>query len=500
LALFILGFASTANVGVAVAVHGLAHFQFVPAVLIATTGMLLPLLLLLAVTFIYGRAYCSCLCPLGILQDCVARVDKLLRKKKKRYHTLPPHNAVRYSILGVTIVAWILGFNAILTLLDPYSIFGRIGANIIQPIGTACNNVLALVCNAFGNYDFYNMDMPNVAVGTLAVAIAMLALVAALSFRRGRLYCNLICPVGTLLGLISKIALIKVKIDEDKCNKCMLCSTKCKAGCIDSKQGRIDHSRCVVCANCLNVCKRDAISLSYVFKKSVKNKVAPNEPVDPSRRTALATAVSLCAAGIVANANKVVAANTNSIPTKLPIMPPGAVNSNHFRRHCTACHLCVAKCPTKCLQPSFMEYGISGLLQPTMRYSVGSFCNYDCTVCSSVCPAGALRNLDVEEKRELQIGKAVFNRSMCVVYTSETDCGACSEHCPTQAVHMIPYKDTLRIPEVNEDLCIGCGGCESICPVRPRTAISVDGVDVQKRLNIPKDGREEEAQVTEFGF
>jgi formate hydrogenlyase subunit 6/NADH:ubiquinone oxidoreductase subunit I len=140
------------------------------------------------------------------------------------------------------------------------------------------------------------------------------------------------------------------------------------------------------------------------------------------------------------------------------------------------------------------------MLQPMMSYSVGSFCNYDCVECAHVCPSGALQPLHPEEKHALQIGHAVFERSRCVVYTDETDCGACSEHCPTQAVRMTPYKDGLRIPDVNVDLCVGCGGCQSICPVRPRTAIAVVGQEVQAKLNIAKEEKREEVEVTDFGF
>ncbi|GHT65677.1 ferredoxin [Bacteroidia bacterium] len=459
--------------------HEVVHLQFVPSLLFAAMGMVLPLVGLLLATLLFGRVYCSFLCPTGILQDVFIRIDKFFRKKKKKYHTEPPHNIVRYSLLGLTLIAWIVGFNVVVTLLDPYSLFGRIGANILHPLTTVGNNLLALIFNAFGDYTFYNISIKAMGWSSLIVAVVSLATIAALSFRKGRFYCNVICPVGTLLGLISKISLFKIRVVEERCNKCLLCATQCKAGCIDSKNATIDYSRCVACYNCLTVCKQGALRVQWAYKKS---KPAP-EKIDVSKRAALATGLAAIATTALASCSSKAQAATSDATDK-PIMPPGAIDLKHFQALCTACHLCVSKCPSQCIKPTFLEYGIAGMLQPAMSYSVGSFCNYDCTICSFVCPNGALQRLSLDEKHNLQIGKAVFEPTRCVVYTNKTICEACSAHCPTQAVQLVPYKDGLRIPEVNVDLCLGCGECQSVCPVRLKTAIAVSGVDVQKRLYI----------------
>jgi ferredoxin len=156
-----------------------------------------------------------------------------------------------------------------------------------------------------------------------------------------------------------------------------------------------------------------------------------------------------------------------------PVTPPGSLSRERFNGICTACHLCISACPTQVLQPAYFSYGLRGMLQPRMDYLV-SFCNFECTVCGEVCPTGALIALKTEEKKRVQLGKSYFVKENCVVFTRNTDCGACSEHCPTKAVKMIPYTGKLTIPEVTNDICVGCGACEYACPTDPKS-IYVDG-------------------------
>ena len=146
-----------------------------------------------------------------------------------------------------------------------------------------------------------------------------------------------------------------------------------------------------------------------------------------------------------------------------------------------------------------MEYGLGGMLQPTMVFEKG-FCNYDCTVCTDVCPTGAIRPLTVHEKHRTQVGYAVFIPENCIVERFGTDCGACAEHCPTQAVSMQPYKDDLAIPVVDASICVGCGGCEYACPAEPYKAIHVEGNPTQKQREEFDETPQEIQQVDDFGF
>ena len=145
-----------------------------------------------------------------------------------------------------------------------------------------------------------------------------------------------------------------------------------------------------------------------------------------------------------------------------------------------------------------MEYGPGGMMQPRLYFDHG-FCNYDCTVCSDVCPSKALRPLTVEQKHQTQVGQVHFIRHNCIVFTDETNCGACSEHCPTQAVHMVPYKGVLTIPETDVSICVGCGGCEYVCPAKPYKAIYVEGLEAHNNLQFKKE-KKEDIKVDDFGF
>jgi ferredoxin len=172
-----------------------------------------------------------------------------------------------------------------------------------------------------------------------------------------------------------------------------------------------------------------------------------------------------------------------------PATPPGSHSREHFTSRCVACHLCVSRCPTNVLQPSVFEYGIAGLMQPVMDYSSG-FCEYECNVCSQVCPTGAILPVTLEHKKLISIGTVQFIEDRCVVFTDGTACGACAEVCPTEAVHMIPYRGHVTQPETDIDICIGCGNCEYACPVEGGKAIYVEGKQVHEL-------REERAPITE---
>lgn len=474
-------------------VPNFARVQLVPALLAGSVGIVVALLLL---TLLFGRIYCSVICPMGIFQDVVAWVSKR-SNRKKHYRFSKEQRVLRYTVLVVVVIAFLLGATVLLSLLEPYSAFGRMTVNVFRPVYMAGNNLLAWIFNSFGNYTFYHTDVYVLSGVALITGLLTFGVIGYLAWRYGRTWCNTMCPVGTVLGVVSRYSFWKVRMDEKACVSCGLCERKCKASCIDSKMKEIDHSRCVDCYDCLSVCHKGALKYSLAWKKKSDEVAA----TDSSKRQFVATlaALSLAVSGRAVAQGVALTKSNVAWKRQHPLSPPGSQSAAHLLDHCTACHLCVAKCPSRVLKPAFMDYGVGGMMQPKMDFEHG-FCNFDCTVCADVCPNGALLPLTMEEKHRLQMGRVVFVKENCIVFTDETSCGACSEHCPTQAVSMVPYKNGLTIPSVNPDICVGCGGCEYVCPVRPFRAIYIDGNPVQQDAKPFKEAERVVDAPDDFGF
>jgi len=479
------------------------YLQFVPSFLkfvIAGVAASTGFIAVLALTALTGRTYCSFLCPLGILQDGISRLGGLFKRRFRKYGYKKPYTILRYFILVVTAAILAVGGVYVLTILDPYSTFGRFMTYFAQPVVLFINNLLASILGKFDIYTIYRVDIKPYELAVYIVPSAFLLLVGILSFRYGRLYCNTVCPVGTLLGLLGKVSLVRIRFENEKCTRCGRCAMSCKSSCIDFLNKSVDLSRCVNCFNCIDSCKENGMSYGLVrFKKPAVDEGG----TDPSRRSFIAGSLVLIAGG----SQLVRAQGTTPAPTKdstvkedrlYPVSPPGSAGLESFTSRCTACTLCVNACPTNVLQPSVNEYGFAGIMQPRMDFHSG-FCNYDCNRCTDVCPTGAIMPLMIEAKKLTQIGKAVFIRDNCIVHTEKTACGACSEHCPTKACHMVPYEGKLLIPEVRDEICVGCGACEYACPTRPFRAIFVDGNPLHEAA-IKPETEEMEAVPSEFPF
>ncbi len=456
--------------------HVLGHIQFIPAWLSRNIAVMLGLVIC---TMLFGRVYCSLICPMGIFQDIINRCFK-----GKKFVYRKNNLILRWSILAAFLILFNLGFTVIVGILDPYSAYGRIAVHIFKPIYMLANNIMAFAFNHFGNYAFYRTEVVMLSVFSFVVALVTFAAVGILAWTKGRLYCNTVCPVGTVLGFMNKFSIFKIRIDSGKCTSCGICAKNCKASCIDAGAKTIDYSRCVNCFNCVSKCNRKGIS--FAMNKSDKPEV------DKGKRRFLLSGLTIAVAApaVFAQGKE----NRQNV-----ISPPGAVSAEHLQKQCTSCHLCISKCPSKVLKPAFMEYGIGGMMQPLMYFEKG-FCNFDCTICTEVCPNGALFPLTMEQKHRLQVGRVVFKPEICIVHTEGTSCGACSEHCPTQAVKMIPYKNGLTEPSIDADICVGCGGCEFICPVRPHRAIYVEGNRVHQQAKAFDVEKKEEKEITDFGF
>ncbi len=457
----------------------MAKVQFLPAVLAINVSVII---MLVAMTLLLGRVYCSVICPLGVMQDIFGWMGK--KRKRNRYSYSPAKTWLRYTMLIIMVAAITAGIGSIVALLAPYSAYGRICQNLLAPLWDLGNNLLAAGAERLGSYAFYTTEVWVRSLATFAIAAVTLIAVGVLAWRNGRTYCNTICPVGTVLGFLSRYSLLKPVIDASRCNGCGLCARNCKGACIDSKGHKIDYSRCVACMDCIGKCHQGAISYS-LRPKAVNQAVGPE--TDESRRSFITTSVALGATAALRAQEKTVDGGLaviadKKIPDRMtPIVPPGAVSIKHLTEHCTACQLCVAACPNGVLRPSGK---LVTLMQPRSSYERG-YCRPECTRCSEVCPAGAILPLDRAEKSSVQIGHAVWVAANCVPLTDGVECGNCARHCPTGAIQMVTsFKgvDSPKIPIVDTERCIGCGACENLCPARPFSAIYVEGHEVHKTI------------------
>lgn len=455
----------------------MAKVQFLPAVLALNAGVVILLLLL---TFVFGRIYCSVICPLGVFQDIVSGLSGRRKKGKYRFSYSPALSWLRYTMLGVLIIALLAGLGSLVALLAPYSAYGRMVQNLLAPLWQWGNNLLAYVAERADSYAFYETEVWLKSLSTFLMAVGTFIILGVLAWRNGRTYCNTICPVGTVLGLLSRFSWFRPVIDVNKCNNCTLCSRKCKAACINPQEHRIDYSRCVMCFDCIDTCKHNAIS--YRFRREKKAADDNTHPsTTPDRRRFLSgVGLLLTASAVKAQEKKVDGGLAVILDKKIPdratpIVPPGAQGLRNMATHCTGCQLCVSVCPTGVLRPSEK---LKTLMQPEMSYERG-YCRPECTKCSDVCPTKAILPVTVADKSAIQIGHAVWVKANCIPLTDDVNCDNCARHCPTKAITMVlsdPAKpDSRKIPAINVERCIGCGACENLCPARPFSAIYVEG-------------------------
>ena len=516
----------------------LAKIQFLPAVL-ALNFVVIAILLVL--TLLFGRIYCSVICPLGIFQDCVSNLSSRRKGKKARFSYSKEIKWLRYGVLVLFVIALVAGLNALVALLAPYSAYGRMVQSLLAPVWQWGNNLLAWIAERQDSYAFVTKDVWLKSLPTLIVAAVTFVVVVVLAWRNGRTYCNTICPVGTTLSFFSRFAMFRPVIDKSKCKSCHACERKCKAACIDVDNHKIDYSRCVDCFDCIDSCRLGALKYRFAWGRGVGSGstgaktaiIAPQvaEPVvrqgsptaeatDNGKGVSTIDATSPVAepveatdkgrrAFLVGGAAVIGGSLLSSIPMraeeeeikdkkrdggfaevlpkkapnrKTPITPFGSESVEKFYKHCTACQLCVTVCPNNVLRPSSR---LEHLMQPEMSFEKG-YCRPECVKCSEVCPAGAILKITPEEKTEWKVGTAGVDYDLCVVNRDGVSCGNCARHCPVGAIRMVRKnpddEKSPRIPSVNEEKCIGCGACENLCPSRPISAITVNGYSVHHNV------------------
>lgn len=463
----------TASASLMASTKWIGQIQLIPAI---AAGSLSIVVVTLAVTLLLGRIYCSTLCPMGFWQDVTARLYSLSPRIRRRggaqYHYRTPSNAIRIATLLTVVAATAAGTSLLTALLDPYANWGRIATYIFRPLIHS------------GHL------LPVTAASALATLIAIIALagIGAWSARKGRMWCNTLCPVGTALGVAARYSVMKIDINTDKCINCHRCEHACKSRCIDLQSHVIDMTRCVVCFDCLPVCPNDAIHythrrhrLSIPMMMPVDAPATTSATSSPStascrvsRRRFLLGAAALAATPAILAVEKRLPSSAQADTPHTPVPPPGASSLPTLLSKCVGCGACIGICPQKVIRPALGDWGIIHPLVPVMDFDA-SYCLYDCNHCTRACPTGALTPLTVEQKQHTPIGLANVAADRCI------GCGRCSRACPTHAITMVtdynhnPRNKHNRVALVDHTMCIGCGHCQNVCPVTPK-AIIVSGL------------------------
>jgi len=436
-------------------------------------GLALSLIIVVG-TLLFGRFFCSWVCPLGILNHWLSHFFNRRRPVDDyRINHYRPVYRLKYYILAALLV--LAGFGSLqIGLFDPIAFVTRSFVLSVFPATNYWNNGVYLRQPAF--------------YGGLLVALLFLTVLFANRFLT-RFWCRVLCPAGALMGVMSGVSLFRIRRDVEKCTDCQKCLRHCHGGCDPHTELRV--SECHVCMNCIPSCPEDAIHYGLPKKGS-----SVHAPVDVNRRRLVETAV----AGVVLFPMMRSVLNAEIRPQHKVIRPPGTLAEGDFLRRCIKCGECMRVCPTNVLQPALLEGGFEGLWTPILFNKIG-YCEYNCVLCSQVCPTGAIIPLTVEKKvgkgvykKPTKIGTAFYDRGRCLPWAMNIDCIVCEEVCPTSPKAIwfetaeIQLRDgkTRRIkrPHVDPKRCVGCGICEHKCPVQDHAAVRVTSIgETRSRAN-----------------
>ena len=443
--------------------------QFGPGLLSLTSAFFIDtfaaVVLIAVVTLLFGRIYCSVLCPLGILQDGIAFLAQKLKGKAHRRYRFMDTRPVKYGVFLAVVVLAFAGVVLPLIALLPSSNFFTIVSNVFLRVFGAVDPETV---NEFGTAGHAARETGvlfavNPPAAAFFFSLGVFLIVAAMAAWRGRVYCNTLCPVGAVLSLLGRAPLWRITLSQDMCVCCGMCEAACKGGAINAKKKSVLAENCVMCFNCIGACKRGGVKLEFRPKDAPKFSL--------SRRHFIGAAGGVVAgAGAALIVRKLEKAMPPQ-PSREPAMPPGAGRAKRFHEKCVGCGICIRQCTGKVLVPAVGQYGLSGFMQPVVDYSRGS-CVYTCNHCSNVCPAGALLPLSLEVKQTTRIGLASVDANVCV------GCGICASKCPANAIEIVSGADG-RKAVVSADCCIGCGVCQHVCPLPDAPAITVSGVAEQ---------------------
>ncbi len=441
-------------------------------------------LIIVAITLFLGRGFCGWFCPFGALHDAVGSFKKIKKAKEETKLDRYGVKAKYYILIGI-LVAAIFQIHFV-GIMDPISLTIRSFSVAVSPaLNYLVHGFFGLIYQAdigpliavsepvfeFLKLHVISFGQPAFQQGSF-IGLLFLALLA-LNFVRKRFWCRFLCPLGALLGLLSRFSFLKHRVDMEACNECELCLATCNSGAQPYPESKWRGAECVLCMNCVSTCPTDAVA--YVFGKPDPNR----HRTDLKRRYILGAGAAGLGCLAVFRLNPV-----RTTGDALLIRPPGSVAEAEFLRRCIKCGECMKVCITNGLQPTFLQAGFEGIWSPVLVPRIG-YCEFNCTLCGQVCPTDAIEQLELEEKQKRKIGLAFFDENRCLPYAFKMNCIVCEEHCPTSPKAILFEHEVisteegemeLKLPLIDPEVCIGCGICEKVCPVGDEAAIRISSI------------------------
>jgi len=460
-------------------------------------------LLILVPTLFLGRFFCGWICPMGTLQHFVGNMPSEAKRGKERIEAnrYKRWQTGKYVVLIAGLVAALFG-SAAIGWLDPFSLLVRsFGLSILPAFNAAARAALTPLetsqvaaikttgqtLHTILHYTVLDLRQPHYAQG-LVLGVLFIAILA-LSLRVTRLWCRAVCPLGALLGTVSRWSILGLSKDAAACDNCNRCLLNCQGG--DDPIGGAPwrKSECLMCMNCVGSCPRDSLKFKF-FRPKLGNGAEIAMP-NLGRRRALT--------GVAAGAVIVPLMRANTGMGKgrhdRLLRPPGSLDEQEFLSRCIRCGECMKVCPNTALHPTLEEAGLEGLWSPTLVPRIG-YCEPSCVLCSEVCPTGAIWQITPKEKgwvvgvgqysQPIRLGTAFYDRGRCLPRAMATECIVCEEWCPVspkaiyveeaQVIDSAGNTKTLKQPRVDPSRCVGCGACEYACPLQDRPAVYVTSI------------------------
>lgn len=430
----------------------------------------------LVATLLLGRVFCGWICPLGTLIDITDRFfEKRVRRplmRERRWRNL------KFYLLAFIAVSLLFGVQ-IAFLFDPIALLTRTFTLAFFPplqlgyqlFGARFPSVEYLLWRHFG----WIFPEATIHFRMGVVCFTIFALIVAANALSPRFWCRNLCPLGALLGLLSKFPLLRKKV-SDACDHCRICSSLCRMQAIDNNTIRTNTVECILCMSCVATCPNEAIRYGLHLSDNAPQKwakeIPERQPQLVRRRLVFAGLTGIAWAALArTNAGAELSNSQQPISSPFLLRPPGSLPENDFLSRCVRCSMCMKVCPTGGLQPAIVEAGLEGFWTPVLVPRMGE-CAPECTACGQVCPTQAIQPFKPEEKAWLYIGTAVIDRSLCLVWSAQKECLVCDEVCTYRAIEW-KVIDGVAYPTVNDQICVGCGLCEARCPVQPQAAIRV---------------------------